>query len=650
MKSEYASALRINSANVCDLEKNLDKYKGCFDEVFFFSQSTHSVRGLEYHKNEAEKLKPYVDMVKKKGLRAGINVLDTIGFFREALDDSMENAKVYCYQNGAEALGRLCPCDRDNIDFYKEQYRIYARLFPDIIYIDDDISSLACACDDCIKRFALLNPDIVNSGLGRDEFLSLLNNDDINTRERIRIAWIRFNSLRMEELFKNIEAAVHEVDPKIKLGAMTYMSGSDGLDTDVWAAALSSETTPEIYWRPGGGVYTDDSMSGMCDKANRISAQLRYLPEFAEPVESEIESFPYQSLEKSPSFTAFESFVYQAAGCTGTAYNVLSKEEKIGEEHEVFFKLAKDAREYGTQLTATFGRSPLSGVGFWWDKTSASFPCDIPWSEGKPVLSAEDIHRIGIPYACDPEHMSVFFLNADTAVHIPDDELKKCLSKGVMLDGGALNVINKRGYGEYIGFEVIGEFHEDTLEQEIKHSLNMPGLHRRNIRQAFDCFGAGTSYTVEKTMPGGEYLAENRDLYENLRGMSAGIFENKLGGRVCVEGITPFGRCFSMPRSIHVKNVMRWLSKDTLPVFLQSFHRISLWSRGQAVFAANTATELAENVCLQIKTNSQKAYVTTTCGSKIVKKETVFSSKTENGYAEFVIPRIDVTGTALITL
>ena len=649
MNYKYKSALRVNSSNLDDLEEMLDKYKGSFDEVFFFSQFTHSVKSLEYHRAEAEKLRAYLDMVRKKGLSAGINVLTTIGFFKEALDSKMQSAAPFCLVNGEKCAGKICPSDKNNIEYIKEQYRIYARLLPDIIYVDDDISAIACACPDCISRFAALNSDIAKKGLTGTELVEFLNSEDSQVRKKFRTAWIRYNALRIGEIYKNVETAVHEINPKIKLGAMTYMSGADGLDTNLWAEALSSDETPSIYWRPGGGAYTDGSMEEVCSKANRISAQIRYLPLFAE-AESEMENFPYQSLKKSPSFTAFESFIYQAAGCTGTAFNVLCKEEKIGKEHEIFFKMAKEAHAYGELLTKTFGRMPLSGAGFWWDKNTAVFEPDIKWNENKSVPSAEELHRIGIPYACSPDNMSVFFMDLSTAMHIPDEELMKCFSKGILLSGDALDVINRRGFGEYTGFKLTGTFESDTMEQEFEHGLNMPGGHKRNIRQAFGGFGTGNSYTVEKTNDKSEYLAENRDLYENTRGMSAGIFENKLGGRICVEGITPFNWCFSLPRSIHMKNVIRWLSKDTLPCFVKSFHRTSVWSRGRAVFAANTATEPAENISICIKTNVKKAAVTISSGSKITKQNIICAAGTQNGYSEFIIPEIPIIGTALITI
>ena len=51
------------------------------------------------------------------------------------------------------------------------------------------------------------------------------------------------------------------------------------------------------------------------------------------------------------------------------------------------------------------------------------------------------------------------------------------------------------------------------------------------------------------------------DLKGNIRGYSSGIFENKPGGRICVEGISPFNWYYSLPRSIHLKNRRRAFRK-----------------------------------------------------------------------------------------
>ena len=647
MHTRYTSALRINSANVEDLEKNLDCYQKAFDEVFFFSQFTHSVKSLSYHQKQANILKPYLDMVKSKQMLAGINVLTTIGFFSEDVDPDMRAFKPYVTMEGDRIDGKLCPSSKKNIQYYQEQYRIYARLHPDVIYIDDDISSLACACDCCVKRFFKQYPEF--KILTRKQLYEQFNSTDTETRTKLRTAWIQYNAQRIGEVYHHVETAVHEIDPKITLGAMTHMSGTDGLDCAHWAEMLAAKETPEIYWRPGGGVYTDFHITDVLDKANRISMQIRDLPAFANRIESEIENFPYQSLKKSPSFTVFESFIYQAAGCTGTAYNVLSKEEMIGEEHEKFFEMAENARSYSTLLTSAFGTQPLSGAGFWWDQTSAAYPAEQKWNFFQSLPQAQDLHLIGIPYACDPEHMQVFFMDQNTALHIPEKALMECLSKGVLLDANALDVLNNRGFGEYTGFQTTGVFTKDTLEQELEHPLNMPGRHRRNIRQGF-VWSIRETYTIEKTDEKAEYTAENRDLSEHVRGMSAGIFENKLGGRIAVDGISPFQWCFSLPRNIHTKNTLRWLSKNTLPAYVSSFHRVSVWVRGNAYFAANFATESAKNVELSIKTDAETICATISCGSSILKTETIRGKKNADGYTAFLLDELPTLGTALITL
>ena len=56
--------------------------------------------------------------------------------------------------SGSTIVGRLCPEHEANKEYIAEQYRIYAGLHPDTIYIDDDLSSMSCFCPACIRRFA----------------------------------------------------------------------------------------------------------------------------------------------------------------------------------------------------------------------------------------------------------------------------------------------------------------------------------------------------------------------------------------------------------------------------------------------------------------------------------------------------------------
>ncbi|HSL03157.1 MAG TPA: hypothetical protein VK901_06420, partial [Nitrospiraceae bacterium] len=57
------------------------------------------------------------------------------------------------------------------------------------------------------------------------------------------------------------------------------------------------------------------------------------------------------------------------------------------------------------------------------------------------------------------------------------------------------------------------------------------------------------------------------------------IYENKLGGRVCVSGYYPWDHLHSLSKTSQMKAVMRWLSRDRLPAYVASYHKVNLWAR-----------------------------------------------------------------------
>lgn len=647
MKYNYTSTLRTGSGFMDSLLEENKKHDDAFDEILLFNQGVHSVQSLDFHRKRAEVLSPEIKKAQAAGYRAGVNVLCTVGHMSEGNDTSL-NLKTYCDIKGNTVNGRLCPSAPENLEFIREMYSIYAAISPDMIYVDDDLDSLMCACDDCVKEFAKHHSDcFANGELTRAALYDAMYGDDLALRLKSRSEWMKYNAERIGKIYENVAQAVNKINPHIILGAMTHKAGANGIGTDMWAEKLLG-SAKEISWRPGGGVYNDYNIFDVIDKANKISAQICYLPEFATRVEAEIENFPYYALDKSPSFTAFESLIYLAAGCTGTAFNMFyGYNGKVQEEAKAYIRMAQNVKEYARLLTDTFNRKPLCGAGFWWDKNTAAFPTEKEWRTGKSVPSASEMHRIGIPYGCEHNAMCVYFINEDIAMQIPDDELLKCLSKGVLMDIAALKIINERGFSTYTGFKLIPVDVKDTREKELSHPLNMPGFMSRSVRQSFG-YADGCNYAIEKTDDRAEYISEFYDLYGNNCGYSAGIFENSLGGRVCVEGITPFSWFGSLYRTVHIKNVIRYLSNDTIPAYISSYHRAAIWAREDSAFVANLATEEAEELRVMIKTESDIAEVFISKGSRMVKSEKIKAVFTDGAYKCFGLPEIPVLGTALI--
>jgi hypothetical protein len=121
-----------------------------------------------------------------------------------------------------------------------------------------------------------------------------------------------------------------------------------------------------------------------------------------------------------------------------------------------------------------------------------------------------------------------------------------------------------------------------------------------------------------------------------------GVFENRLGGRVCVAGYFPWTFLHSLSKSAQMKSVMRWLSKDRLPAYVDSFHKVNLWVRepdqaGVAMAMTNSCLDAARDVTLLVRTGKDRVRVFDMSGAQ----SQVRSSGSDGPYRRFVIPSIE---------
>ena len=654
--SKYTSVLRAweplpgddrKYDEILDLCK---KHPNAFDSVLFFTQNNHSVRNPETHRATAKRLRPMLERFNAAGIPSGIDVLCTIGFFEDGLDPIMESESYphYVSVSGSVTAGRLCPEYAVNREYIAEQYRIYAELHPDRIYIDDDISSMSCFCPACIRRFAREYGVLDEPCATRDALIALFEDKDRNVRKTVRDKWIDFNAKRINEVFELIEKAMHGVDPRIGLGFMSHVAGTDGLENELWAETLRGKEAQRVSWRPGGGAYTEFSSGEVLDKALRLSAQIRYLPPFADRVESEIENYPYHSLRKSPGFTAFESLVYLAAGCTGTTFNVCEASSFAAQETEPFFKMAEEVRRAGETVVKAMGRAPSKGVGFPWNRRTAADPASAGWRPGANggVPFPNEFASIGLPVADRFESTSVFLLNGGIACQLTEHEIRTVLAKGVLMDADALEILCEKGYEKYLGFKASDKFYKQTYGRDLEHPLNYPGKILRDVRQSFGYCGAVTAFT--KTNEKAEYLAEAVDFNGKHRGMCSGIFENELGGRIAVDGLMPFSWACALPRNQGIKKLLRWLSRDTLGVFVRSYHRISVWQRGNGIFLANFEMETACGVQIAVLDAPEQLNCVLFEGGRMRLNTVLTASETEDAYKLFELPKMPITGEILL--
>lgn len=638
----------LSKARFSQLLDLFDKYKGVTDEITFFTSSTHPPIPLSTFKEHMEILKTRMIEARKRGYRTGINILSTIGHHNENLDNSLKGDYTNVTDiNGKISNGSFCPNNKKfQREYIQEVYKFMTLAEPDYIWLDDDIRLaghrpiyLTCFCDNCLLIFE----SEVGKKYTRESLSKAFNEGTTGEKLLIRNAWLRHNRNTIARLFMLIEQTVHEIRPDLPLGFMTGDRFFEGYDFDNWAKILSGPGNSPVMWRPGGGYYLDNTNSELTVKSHAIGRQVAALQPEIVSIQSEIENFPYQRLKKAAKIVSLEASSHIAAGCTGAAFNVLSFYDEPLDEYEPLLNRLKQTRPFFDLMAKNLGRTPLTGVNTFWNKNSfvTGNLTNGDWlSAGTPVLSHE-IYDIGLPASYSNEKACVTILGKDNILSLSKEEIKNILSGGVYMEAAVLQQLNDMGFRELTGFDVISSEDKDRIEKFTNNELNgkFVGWERDN-RQSF---WNTPAYGLKKTNNNAQVLTKLIDYSgKEVSACAMGIFENKLGGRVCIGGYYPWSFMENLSKSFQMKSVFKWLSKDKLPGYIQSFHKINLWIReanddGVALAFTNSSFDPAKNVMLILRTKANKIKV-----YDMQSKETIIkSSGTDGAYQKFVIPSVD---------
>lgn len=627
------------------------KYKLVCDEITFFTSYTHSPLPLDTLKNRADILGKRMQEVRKLGFATGINILSTIGHHNENLSNSLsEDFTNMTDIEGNVCLGSFCPNDERVRNYIQSVYKYITSACPDYIWIDDDIRLLGhmpiahgCFCDNCLRIF-----EMESGGKYTREFLKkAVNIGSTDEKLEIRHKWLQHNRNTISGLFRLIEKTVHEINPKLPLGFMTGDRFYEGYDFDQWASILSDSWNAEVRWRPGGGFYSDERMCELIGKSHDIGRQVSLLPDDIISIQSEIENFPYQLLKKGVRVTAIEAASHIASGCTGIAFNVLPGFEEPLQEYYHLMERLMSYRPFYDLLVRKLGRSKPEGVYTGWTKESyvGVNLTQGDWFKGSvnDIIGnqAAEIFEIGIPAAYSPESASVTAVSGDTVYGMNEKQIIKMLSSGVYMDAKALIGINRMGYAEFTGFDVEGFIEEDCIEVFSDHILNTNFSGRkRDCRQSFWKVPGAVLKPIDNNS---EVLAKMIDYGgKDMSSCSMGVFENKLGGRICIAGYYPWTFLQSLPKASQIRNVICWLSKNSIPAFIDSYIKMNLWARrlgkdNIGMVLINSSLDDANDIKLCVRTEIKSLnIIDMNCN------ETVVNACCDDGlYKKFIIPRIE---------
>jgi hypothetical protein len=615
-----------------------EKYKGVTDEITFFTSPTHPPIPLEEVRRRCEILAKRIPPAKALGCRAGINVLSTMGHHNENLPHSLAGDYTRVTDaDGNVCLGSFCPNDPRFQDYVRELYRLVARAEPDYVWIDDDVRlaghmpiGMTCFCDRCLALFE----QETGAKHTRASLKAGLFERPRDKRLPLRKAWLAHNRASIARLLALVERTVHQERPGLPLGFMTGERFYEGYDFDRWAEVLAGPGRAPVYWRPGGGFYEDSWTGGLAGKSHEVGRQVSLLPPAVVSIQSEIENFPYHRLKKAAHITVLEAASHMAAGCTGAAFNVLSGNDEPLDEFEPLVAAIRDARPLFDLAAMHFQRARPVGLFAAWSKDS--------WAADLGMLGqAPAVWEIGLPAAYGPAGAAVTLLFPSSVATMSDEELRRVLGTAVYMDAETLDAVNRRGCGDLTGLTVEKTLPEDCLEELTRHPLNGPFAGRqRDCRQSFYHV---PGHLLRLADPQAQTLARLVDYGGQEKAASSmAVFENRLGGRIAVCGYYPWSFLHNLSKSTQIKSVMRWLSRERLPAYVASFHKVNLWARepiaGQrAVALINSSFDPATELNVALLTSSGRLRVFDMRGREVI----VSAGRTDGPYRYFQLPTVE---------
>jgi len=644
----------------------LKKYSDKIDEISLFLGFTHLPLPLDRISELSNIAKSRVVELKKLGLRAGINHLCTIGHVDENLENSLQGNYGRFIDYDGNVTSVLCVSDVNVQEYIKSVYKTLASANPDYLWIDDDVricghagGFYGCFCDRCMEAFSKRIGEKVNF----ERFKSLTNNGSIDDKKKYRKLWLEFNSDQIATILSIIREAVDSVNPNINIGLMSSgIYAYENTDQVRFSDILSRNNKIETMWRPGSGFYKDWNIKELFYKACFFGRQIATYPPYINDIQSEVENFPFNHLQKSVFINILETLVYIGVGCTGTAYNVLYPDSG-GSKYDTSFENSRrfkdilPKRDFMDLLVNTFKKNPNRGLFIEYSKNSfVGLNLESgDWLKNNGNRLSTEIFENGLPLAYSKDEADVTILYDEEPLVMEKEEILKFLSGGVYMNGLALDNLVKLGYGEYVGFRVSNVIENDAQEQFTDHKLNGEFVgFLRDCRQSFKWW-TESAYGITKTDDRAEVLASLVDYknkkFTNVNGEishSMGIFENSLGGRICVSGYFTDNYVQSYGKACQLKNIMKYLSKNKLSSYVSTYHNVLLFDRSVdnvAILLVNYSYDRVEDLEICINGDIKEICITNIDMGSVNIKQNSF----DGAYSKFIMPKMDMWSTLLIT-
>ena len=562
LTQRLGSSTQKNTAFIDSLIKEIKAHPGCCDEVWFATD--YGFPPLEAHKKSADALRESAEKFRKAGVRVSLQLSNSIGHgqYMRSRDCSglvSENSGVGHMVDADGTVAGYCFCWNDKIfreyTFTALKYYLEA-VKPYRLWVDDDLRatnhapvSHGCFCDHCISLF--------NSRYGTDfdrEGLVEAINNDIETRKK----HIEFLRDTLYDFTYELGTAVHETLPDCRMGWQGCANGGyTGFGYDFLYEAMKNATGFEPASRPGGGAYSDYSPRDFLDKASFIEYQNMMLPEYVKDKRPEIENLPDVVFGKSIAGTCFETTCYLIYGNTAMSYAMLMNDYEPMSWHGEMLGAFSKQRTYWERLSALSEKSHLSGLTPYFPKTGylAESKKHFDYSR-EEIHFADGLRCCCIPVSFDQKNKNtVYTINGEIARRLNDGEIKDLLSKPVVCDGKAIEILNKRGYIKNFAAKEISV--QEKREKFTAHTINRGFENRGWGGQIW----RGTDYELS-----GEDFEVISNYTQNIAGetvtcgIASAVFTTEKGAKWAVFGFDLWERTKSTEKRMQLLNACEYIN------------------------------------------------------------------------------------------
>ncbi|MBO7721707.1 MAG: hypothetical protein J6T01_04785 [Kiritimatiellae bacterium] len=475
---------------------------------------------------------------------------------------------------------KKCPLDPAFAADLARKIASVAAVHPEFICIEDDFTLAwgrgldggACFCKrhlaDFAKRYgrALTGPEIDAAFKNRT-----------SGNLPVRRAFAETVRGSLVSLAEKIRGEVDKVDPSVRM--VLCESGScsdfDGDAAEAVARALAGGTRPAI--RQAGSIYGAETTPASIPGA--LSHTMWTTERLPKDVEKFYESDPYPHNRFYTSVSQFFSMM-AASVAMGTDdflfYCLQYLDDPLEDPGYADAYVRHRPRLEAVREFIRSRDARLVGLRSVWSSEDLSLTRRHGYGHGEGVLAwnAYLCAKFGFPYTTRKDSRGVSLLIGRAAETFSDEEILSMLKGGLLLDAPAAELLQERGFGQYLGVEVkMADGRLPIIDEVIQPAAgcSRPGVHVN----AFYVFFAGTEGTVEK-------FAELRprhptEVWSRFYGVggveitpSITLATNSLGGRVAVFATSLlYNRAsglLNLRKQELIRNLLLRLDPETLPV------------------------------------------------------------------------------------